>query len=304
MIPINVRALFCVIVLLGASPAGRPCLADSVVTFDDLSLAPNSYWNGPDPDGTIVDGPYGPVNAGRFTSGGASFENRYDLTYGSWSGFAYSNTTDTTTPGYLNQFSAITGSGRGPGADNYGVAFGYADLEPNLFDPNPFDPSDPAQLFGLPTIGLPTGSLIEGMYVTNTTYAALSMLTGDGFAKPFGGATGNDPDWFKLTAFGTDANGQALSSFVEFYLADFRFDDNSLDYILADWAYMDLSSLAGARSLHFNLSSSDVGDYGMNTPAYFAVDDIQIRAIPEPSSLALVVLGAAGVAASLRRRLA
>lgn len=290
--------------LLAVVFGGQVGRADYVVDFDDLPLAPDSYWNGPDPDGTIVDGPYGPVNVGRFTSGGTTFTNRYDLTFGSWSGFAYSNTTDTTTPGYLNQFSAITGTGRGPGADNYGVAFGYKDIEPNFFDPVPFDPTDPAQLMALPSFELPNEYDIDGMYVTNTTYATLSMMYGDGFAKNFGGPTGNDPDWFKLTAYGTDANGQPLSSFVEFYLADFRFDDNSLDYIVSDWTHMDLSTLVGARSLHFNLSSSDVGDYGMNTPAYFAVDDIRLNVVPEPSSLALMVLGVAGIATILRQHLA
>lgn len=271
--------------LVALSGSGR---ADQIVDFDDLSLAPNSYWSGPDPNGTILKGPYGDVNAGRFTSHGTTFNNRYGMTYGNWSGFAYSNTTDTTTPGYQNQFSAFTGSGRGPGADNYGVAFGYAEVEPTLFDPDPFDPSDPAQLKSLPTFIMPVGSQIAGMFVTNTTYAALSMLRGDSFARKFGGPSGDDPDWFKLTAYGTDAEGKALGVAVDFYLADFRFEDNSLDYVVSDWRYVDLSSLSGAAELHFNVSSSDVGPYGMNTPGYFAVDDILLTtaAVPEPSSIA------------------
>lgn len=284
---------------------GGVCRAGHIVDFDDLSLAPNSFWRGPDPNGTIVQGPYGPVNVGSFTSGGTTFINRFDLTYGSWSGFAYSNTSDTTTAGYLNQFSAYTGTGRGPGADNYGVAFGHDDIEPNLSDPDPFDPSDSAQLMALPTYLLPAGSQIAGMYVTNTTYAALSMIEGDSFAKKFGGTSGNDPDWFKLSAYGTDASGNALPGFVDFYLADFRFFDNSLDYIVSDWRFMDLSPLSGAAQLHFNVSSSDVGLFGLNTPGYFAVDDIQlVQAVPEPSGVVLLGLGAActGLAFLRRRR--
>jgi hypothetical protein len=301
------RALCISASFIAAGAWDRACSAGIVADFDDLSLAPDSYWRGPDPNGTVVNGPYGPVVAGSFTSHGVKFDNYSDQTYGSWSGFAYSNTRDTTTPGFGNQFSAATGSGRGPGNDNYGVAFGYDDIAPNNFDPNPFDPSSVTALMRLPHFTLPAGASIAGMYVTNTTYAALSMLLGDSFAKKFGGASGNDADWFKLSAYGIDAFGQPLTTSVDFYLADFRFADNSLDYIVTDWRFMDLSALAGAKSIHFNVSSSDVGPYGLNTPGYFAVDDVQfvnaVQTAPEPSSLALAGIGS-GVAGllALRRR--
>ena len=280
----------------------------AVVDFDDLPLGPESHWSGPDPAGTVVPGAFGSTEVhGSFTSRGVQFVNRHNLTFGSWSGFAYSNHTDTLTPGFGNQYSAFAGSGRSPGADNYGVAFGYDDLAPNGADPVPFDPTSAADLRALPSFTLPEGSTIIGMHVTNTTYAARSMLEGDSFANKFGGATGNDPDWLKLTAFGIDAFGVPLSGFVELYLADYRFADNSLDYLLDDWTPMDLSPLAGAKSLHFNLSSSDVGDFGLNTPPYFAVDDIEFiapAAVPEPSAAILLggLLIAAGAARRFRRR--
>jgi hypothetical protein len=277
------------VVAFGSGAFAPQLRADSIATFENLPLEPESSWNGPDPNGQIVPGTYGDVNVGSFTSGGAVFTNRYDLTYGSWSGFAYSNTTDTTTPGWTNQFSAYTGSGYN--SANYGVAFGYRDLDR-------FDPTNVSQLKGLPSIAVPTGEGIAGMFVTNTTYAALSMLYGDGFGKKFGGETGDDEDWFKLTAYGIDASGNAMGTSVDFYLADYRFEDNSKDYIVSDWQYWDLSALSGAASLHFNLSSSDVGQYGMNTPAYFALDDVRFTtsAIPEPSSFVLMGIGGISLA--------
>ena len=63
---------------------------------------------------------------------------------------------------------------------------------------------------------------------------------------------------------------------IDFYLADFRFDDNTLDYIVDQWTTVDLSGLTNAVELQFSLSSSDVGDFGMNTPAYFAVDHVTV----------------------------
>jgi hypothetical protein len=61
---------------------------------------------------------------------------------------------------------------------------------------------------------------------------------------------------------------------VDFYLADYRFTDNSEDYIVDEWTWVDLSSLGAVDSLSFTLTSSDVGQFGMNTPAYFCMDNV------------------------------
>jgi hypothetical protein len=264
-----------------------------VVTFDDNALAPNSYWNGPDPSGTTVTGPYGtPEVVGSFTSNGVSFGNTYDTTYGVWGGFAYSNMGDTTTAGFGNQYSAYTGTGRGEGQDNYGVAFGSG-------GPG-FDPTDIAQLGGLPHLQVPIGENITGAYLTNTTYSALSMLNGDGFSDKFG-----DTDFFKVTIYGSDSKGMILSSSKEFFLADFRTPGGTAaDHVVSDWTFVDLSGLKGAQTIYFSLSSSSNSIYGMNNPAYFAIDDISFapETAPEPTSLALLLVGGIGMGCARRFR--
>ena len=240
-------------------------------TFDDLVLAPNSHENG----ATL---------SGSFTSGGLAFNNSYTPAFGGlWSGFAYSNRTDVTTAGFGNQYSAFTGGGSGPtgatiAGENYAV--GYLDV--------------------IPTITLPATESPLSLRVTNTTYAGLSMRDGDSFAKKFGGVSGNDPDFFKLTITGLGAGDTILGS-IDFYLADFRFANNTQDYIVNTWTMVDLAPLGAAtRKIQFALSSSDNGGFGMNTPAYFAIDHVQT--VPEPGSVTLLVLGLAGFGVRRRRR--
>ena len=262
-----------VVVMCEASSAMSHAKAD-VVNFQDLGpglktyAGPGggNYWNGPASNATSQPDPVmgGTQTVGTFQSGNVSFSNSYNATYGSWGGFAYSDCTDTTTPGYTNQYYAYAGSGYG-GSGNYAIGYGYVDG---------LDPTDPTQLDQLPSLTLPANARIQSAYVTNTTYAALSMLNGDRFAKKFG--TGTDPyDWFALTVYGTDANNVLLSSSVTFFLADYRQLNGTPDYIVSQWTALDLSSLAGATHLYFNLASSDTGDFGMNTPACFAMDNIR-----------------------------
>jgi len=215
--------------------------AQTVVTFDDLTLATNSHWSGSD-------------SSGGFTSGGVYFENSYT---GYWSGgFIYSNTNDVTTAGYTNDFSAFTGTG-GNGSANYSVNYGNSSID-----------------FG-------SEKVISSIQLTNSTYAAISMRDGDSFGKQFGSINGadgnpdgtNGEDWFRLLIVGRDAQS-AVTDTVVFYLADFRFANNAQDYIVNTWQTVDLTPLGEVQFLEFELESTDIGTWGINTPAYFALDNI------------------------------
>jgi hypothetical protein len=74
---------------------------------------------------------------------------------------------------------------------------------------------------------------------------------------------------------GYDKEGNYVDS-VEFYLADFRFSNNADDYIVKDCTQVDISNLVlnKAVRLEFSLSSSDNGAFGMNTPAFFCLDEV------------------------------
>jgi hypothetical protein len=253
---IVVKAITAGLSVNGATVIGvrKRVYGDVIVSdFEKLDLEPESFWNGSD-------------GSGGFISGLARFPNHYNSDFQSWEGWAYSNISDNATPGYGNQYSAITGSGVDTaisGGPNYALGF---------------------QFFSPAIITFTTGEdyFVNGFFITNSTYTTLSMEQGDNFTKKFGGADGNDPDWFKLTYWGM-LDGEYTDS-NEFYLADFRFEDNTKDYIIKTWQWVPMSCLGRVDSILLSLSSSDVGDWGMNTPAYFCMDNFSVFPNPVTST--------------------
>lgn len=238
----------------------------AVVDFSDPTLAADSFYNG------------GPAtNSAGWSSGGATFGN--DFTdfgggFNGWNGFAYSNVNDPTTAGFGNQYAAYTGTGLG-GSGIYAVAY-----------------SGSAAF-----VDLPAGANVQSVYLTNTTYAALDMLHGSAFSKQFGGVSGDDADFLDVIITGYDGLGGmgSTTGAVVFRLADYTFADNSQDYIVDVWSFVDLTPLGSAASLRFTWASSDVGVFGINTPTYVALDNLSYTVIPEPAGVAglagLVMLG-------------
>lgn len=225
---------------------GTASKAQTIATFDTLSLPkPDTFYVNYSAYGTDVG----------FDDGLAHFPCVYDTFPGGfqyWNyGFAYSNMTDSITQGFGNQYSAITGKGYNNSAQ-YLVAYGASN-----------------KVF---LKGKAINQPVNGFYIANTAYAWHSMANGDMFAKKFGGPTGSDSDWFKVTIRGY-SGGSLKNDSVEYFLADFRSPVNANDTIMRGWNWVNLLPLGDVDSLLFTLNSSDTGMFGMNTPAYFAMDN-------------------------------
>ncbi len=113
------------------------------------------------------------------------------------------------------------------------------------------------------------GLRLASLYVANSTYAYNSMKNGDMFAKKFGGQDGSQADSF-LLEIETYWQGESQST-QRVALADFRSSNSSEDSIMGAWNQILLSGFL-QDSIVFRLYSSDNGDFGMNTPAFFAID--------------------------------
>ncbi|MDA8962925.1 DUF4465 domain-containing protein [Pseudomonadales bacterium] len=220
----------------------------ALITFDDNALTSDSF--------------FAPQDNASFNSAGTSFDHTwsYDCC---WGNFTYSNKQDTTTVGFTNDRSAITGTGVGIGQDNYAVSYSNA------------------------SINFAGATQVESAFITNTTYAYLAIKNGDdGYGAVKGAFEAGD--FFNLTINGLDQNENIISTF------DFALADGS--DVVDSWTLVDFSSLGTVYGLSFSYSSSDVGDYGINTPTYFAIDNINIQAVPVPASALLFLSALAGLA--------
>jgi len=267
------------VVLLGTGGS----LSAALLDFEGVSLPGVGYDNGA--PATAPGEP--PYTAGDpFVIDGFTLPNSFtqDVGFSYWSGFSLSSLTDNTvtsgdiSAGSFNGYQYQSATGGAAGGSQYAIGTAFGSL----------------------TLGLPAGQdQPQSIDVTNNLYTAASMTHGDAFAKQFGGSDGTDPDFFRLLIEGVDHSENVTGS-VTVDLADFTFAESGSDYILDTWETVDLSSLgSGVTALRFSLSSSDTGDFGMNTPAFFAIDNVS--AVPEPGHFA-GILGVLALAWIFQRR--
>jgi len=260
--------------VLASCIAAVSARGEVVVNFQDLTVPGSGYFNGN--SGTLTPGQ---SVSTPWSSGGVSFANTFGIdSYGGfnyeyWNGFAYSNVVNTTNPAFANQYASYPGGGYQ--SSTYAVAYDEA------------------------TVTLPVPTVVAGFRIANTTYAALTMRNGDqyGFTEPLASGTG----WFATIATGKLAG--ATTGTATFYLADLR--GASPLGIRDTWTWFDLAALGTVDRIEFSFDGSDKHPiFGLNTPAYFAMDNLTVSAVPEPATVTLLAVAAlvGGTAAAGRAR--
>ena len=217
-----------------------------VIDFEAASILP--YVATANSGSGVFDGGF--VDAGS----GLKMPASVDPDWGSWSGIAISQFNDMSTEGWSNQLSVFY-SDATTGFGGYGGSKTFAVVNDGEIA---FDDGE-------------TEATFDHFWVTNSTYAVLSMTNGDDFAKKFGSG-----DWFKLVIEAYDKSNVKTGATVEFYLADFR--TATSPGIIIEWTKVNLLPLGNrVHTVKFTLDSSDTGAWGINTPAYFCFDHLAIK---------------------------
>lgn len=238
------KIVFCVCIFCSIFHESK----SQVVDFEDLTLQPDTFWNGSDLNGWFNSGPYSHFPNNFIDYGGG---------YTAWDGFAYSNKVNDNLQDFSNMYSAFAGH-QIVSSNVFGIS--YNPMNFTTYETIPTELS-----FSVPAIP-------QSIWVTNSTYPALTIKNGDSFSKKFGGLSGDDPDWFRLDIIGY--NGAVVTDTIQFYLADYRFVNNVQDYIIKEWTEVNLNQLGEVTKIDFILYSTDTGAYGINTPSFFCFDNI------------------------------
>lgn len=116
-----------------------------------------------------------------------------------------------------------------------------------------------------------TPRVIESVFVTNTCYTLNTLINGNDYAAAMA-----NTGFFKVTAVGFDGGSEAASATADFYLA------KNISFVTG-WTEWDLSKLGPVAEVVFTISGSpeQYGDWGINTPTYFALDDVSVRVYPD-----------------------
>lgn len=226
------------------------------VGFDggNLTFTPEGYWN------QTYNTQVTTVELGGLLafSHNATVQEWGGVTYEAWKGFTVSRAAYGKCPDLndlvANQWSAAMTDPTMAAAGYNGsmdYLLGFWDVQ----EPTDIMPTEPVCCIGFPGVVRP-----QSIAVNNSNYAYWAMRNGTSFSKAFG-----KDDWFKLEIIGV-VNDVATKK-ITHYLAK---DGN----IQNAWETVDLSSLGQVNAIYFQLSSSDNGQWGMNTPAYFCVDDV------------------------------
>ena len=251
-------AIVCAAVFTSCSQEDNPTPqpVKKVIGFENATLNADGFWIGEAKGNSYSyeddwGGKTTTFTDNAYVESGVSFPvtyNLYESAYGQsdyWSGMAISSRTATTfDPNTLtpDQYNNVTGKAHS--GKNFCVVQTYGE-----------------------SIKL-NGATVKGFWYTTSTYTVNSILNGDNYA----GAPFDNSDWFKCVLYPTPMEGNGGARF-EIDLA------KDGDYV-KEWKYCDLSNVAAfknVKEISFGFEGSRSNDYGVLTPAYICIDDIEVE---------------------------
>jgi len=209
--------------------------AQTPFDFESLTVPASGYWNGSDENG-------------EFGNNEIVFSNNYNSDWGSWSGFSFAYDTVTSDTQYAAYAESLDGH-------VFGIGYVPSDWESGTYNNIPI------------TCKFTNAVQIQSIDIANSKKTADIIINGD---AGLGDPAFSDGDYFKIMIEGF-YNGES-QGIVSFFLADYTAGNT---YVSDTWNTVNLSSFGITDSLKFNLYSTHTGAYGMNTPAYFCLDNIK-----------------------------
>ena len=227
-------------------PQPQPEVVNATIGFEGATLNADGIWRG-DETGVKVDNFGSEAFECNYKEDIVDFPVTWTPAWASWSGFGVSNRTATSFASEtmaIDQFNNITGKAHS--GDKFCVVYTF--LEQITFD---------------------KPVTVKGFWYTNDAWTVDAILNGDGMS----------PGKF-------EADDQLLCM-VYPYRDGSLIDDAYLEIPLAkdgdyvkEWQYCDLSNLKefqNITSLSFAFEGTKKNDYGLTTPTYICIDDIEIE---------------------------
>lgn len=106
------------------------------------------------------------------------------------------------------------------------------------------------------------------IYLTNHPWPISNILEGGYPASPF-----KKGDYFSVNIYGVDKDNKVKPNVIEHVLADYRGENLTIS---KEWNKIDLSSLGEVSYIFFQVQTTDSGQYGPNTAAYFCLDGLTV----------------------------
>lgn len=114
----------------------------------------------------------------------------------------------------------------------------------------------------------------QSVYVNNACYTYYTMKDGDQWSKQF-----TQGDYCELIAHGVKTDGTETTTSIR--LADCTGTDTD-KWFIDEWTVFNLTPLGEITDIYFTMKSTDEGQWGMNTPAFFCIDRLSAEAqLPE-----------------------